>query len=581
MPILSLIRRFLPYVLAIKRQAALNAVLLLVAPLVSAGLLWSFKLLIDDVLIGRRADLLFLIAGLYAVAAALKIAIDYASQHVEANAIETLVLAIRADLYAHLLSLSPGSLPKVTTGDMLARLEGDTIRAETLVYTAPILAFADVAAALVFVGFLIFLNWQLALCTVAALPVIIWIVHRYSPRVRKAAQISRKGEAHWMSLAEERLGAATVVQSFGAAKREEKSFRHRARKVRRMEAAARILQAQQTALVESVVAGAGLGVLALGSHLIAGGVLTIGELVSFIGAVGSLYVPVRSLAKTAGRFQHAAAGAQRVADLLDTASLVAERAGARRLDYVRGKIEFENVGFAYPETGEQVLRALSLAVEPGRTLAIVGSSGSGKTSIMRLLLRHYDCNQGVIRIDGHDIRDLKLGALRRAIAPVFQDAAIFSGTVEKNIRYGAPGAPAARVAEAARAAAVLEFSTAKEGMLTPVGPRGSRLSGGQRQRIAVARALLTQAPILLLDEATAGVDSETEEFIHDAIDEFSGQRTILVVAHRLSTVRRADHVVVIENGRVAEAGTPAGLLARHSRCRELFAAQLIPKEAAE
>jgi ABC-type multidrug transport system fused ATPase/permease subunit len=302
---------------------------------------------------------------------------------------------------------------------------------------------------------------------------------------------------------------------------------------------------------------------------------------TFIGAVGSLYVPVRSLAKTAGRFQHAAAGAQRIADLLDTPGRVVERPGARRLDYLRGRIDFQGVAFAYPDNGKEVLRGVTLTVEPGQTLAVVGSSGSGKTSLMRLLLRQFDCDRGAILIDGHDIRDLKLSTLRSAIAPVFQDAAIFSGTIEKNIRYGAPGAPAALVADAARAAAVLAFASGKEGMLTTVGSRGAKLSGGQRQRIALARALLTEAPIILLDEATSGVDSETEEFIHDALDRISGQRTIILVAHRLSTVRRADNVVVIEDGQLVEQGTPGLLLSRRSRCRDLFAAQLVAKEAAE
>jgi ABC-type multidrug transport system fused ATPase/permease subunit len=581
MPVLSLLNRFLPYVLAIKRQALVNVVLLLIAPLISAALLWSFKLLIDEVFIAGRGELFVVVAGLYAAAAAIKIAVEYIAQHVEANAIESIVLAIRSDLYAHLLSLSPGTLDKTTSGDLLARLEGDTVRAETLVYTAPLLALADTAATVIFVGLLFLLNWQLTLCTLAALPIIIWIVHHYAPLVRKASELSRKGESHWMSLAEERLSAIPLVQAFSAGKREEGAFRHRAGKVRRMEARSQILQAQQSAWVEAVVAFAGLGILMLGAGLIERGTLTIGGLVTFIGTVGSLYSPVRSLAKTAGRFQHAAAGAERVVRLLDTQSLVRERKVARRLDDIRGRIEFENVHFAYPETGRSVLCGLSFKVEPGKTLAVVGPSGSGKTSLIRLLLRQYDCDRGVIRIDGHDIRDLTLSTIHKAISPVFQDAMVFSGTIERNIRYGAPGVPADRVAGAARAAAVLNFASAKGGLVVPVGSHGSRLSGGQRQRVALARALLTRSPVLLLDEATAGIDSETEELIQDALEALSGHRTIVVVAHRLSTVRRADQVVVVENGRIVEEGPPSSLFGGQSRCRQLFAAQLIHKEAAE
>ena len=346
-----------------------------------------------------------------------------------------------------------------------------------------------------------------------------------------------------------------------------------------MEVTSLVLQARQSAFVEVVVAATGLGVLALGAKLISTGAMSVGELVTFIGTVGSLYSPIRSLAKAAGRFQNSAAGAQRIADLLGRQSLVAERASAYALENVRGHIEFRDVHFTYPY-GQKVLHGVSLKIEPGETVALVGPSGSGKSSLTRLLLRQNDVSSGSVHLDGVDVRSIKLESLRRVIAPVFQDPLILNGTIEKNIRYGAPGAPEAQVTVASRAAAVDRFAAAKGGLLTPVGPWGGRLSGGQRQRVALARALLCDAPILLLDEATAGVDSETEEFIQNALDELAGQRTILVVAHRLSSLRRADRVIVIEDGRIVESGTPSELLARGSRCREIFAAQLVERAAA-
>ena len=576
----GLIQYFLPYVLAIKRQALWSCALVIAAPFIAAALLWSFKILIDEVLVAGRTDLLTTFAFVYAATAAAKIAVEYASRWIEANAVESIVLALRSDLYAHVMSLSPGSLGKTTSGDILTRLQGDTNRTEYLIYTGPLAALADGATAIVFIGFLFFLNWQLTLCTLAVLPVIIWLVHKFAPLVRKASKLSRRADALWMSLAEERLDAIPVVHAFDAEASETRSFRRRAGKVRRMEVTSNVLQARQSALVEAAVALGGLGVLWFGTTLIGSGVMTVGALIAFIGTVSSLYAPVRSLAKSAGRFHSAAAGAQRVAGLMDQASLVRDRPGARLLGMVRGAIEFRDVEFTYPN-GQKALHGISLVIGPGETVALVGPSGSGKSSLARLLLRQYEVDAGAVLIDGADVRNVKLAALRQAIAPVFQDALVLNGTIESNIRYGTPAATVVQVEAAARAAAVDRFAAAKDGLLTPVGAWGSRLSGGQRQRIALARALLRDAPILLLDEATSGVDSETEELIQDAIDVLAGKRTIIVVAHRLSSVRNADRVVVIEDGRIVETGTPAELLSRNSRCRELFAAQLTHKEAAE
>lgn len=580
-PLIAQFRRFYPYLFAVRRQALLSAVFVLLTPLFAAVLLWSFKILIDDILATGNTELLSRFVFIYAAAAATKVAIEYATQYVENTVVETIILSLRADLYRHVLSLSPGSLSKNSPGDILARLQGDANRTEYLVYTGPLALLADGAAAVVYIGFLFMLSWQLTLCALVAIPGIVWVVRDLAGPIRKSSRLSRRAESQWMSLAEERLDAIPVVHAFGAEEREGRAFATRCNKVRRMEIASRMLQARQSALVEAIVAAVGLGVLAYGAVLISAGALTAGSLVAFIGTVGSLYGPIRALAKSSGRFQHAAAGAQRVADLLDCLSLVTERAGAHTLARANSQIEFRNVSFAYPGTGQPVLCNVSLAIEPGQTIAIVGPSGSGKSSLLRLMMRQYDCDSGAVLIGGRDVRNVTLTSLRSIIAPVFQDPLVLSGSIEKNIRYGAPDVPAARVGAVARAAAVDAFSSQKEGMLTTVGPRGSRLSGGQRQRIGLARALLKAAPILLLDEATAGVDSETETFIQQALDDLSGHHTIVVVAHRLSTVISADRVIVVENGRVVEDGRPSELLSKRSRCRTLFEAQIVQREAAE
>ena len=266
--------------------------------------------------------------------------------------------------------------------------------------------------------------------------------------------------------------------------------------------------------------------------------------------------------------------------MLDVPSLVTERLSAKCLTHVRGAVEFRDVDFAYAR-GPQVLADISLRIEPGEMVAVVGPSGTGKSTLVQLALRLYDPTAGAVLLDGVDLRDITLELLRRAMVPVFQEPYIFRGSIIENIRYGRSDVSEARVAEIARSAHADRFIDAlRNGYASPVGPRGTWLSGGERQRLALSRALLRDAPILLLDEATASVDSETEELIQDAIERFAGQRTILVVAHRLSSVRRADRVIVLDRTRIVETGPPEGLLLNDTRCRDLFAAQLAPRVTA-
>jgi ABC-type multidrug transport system fused ATPase/permease subunit len=340
------------------------------------------------------------------------------------------------------------------------------------------------------------------------------------------------------------------------------------------------IQAWLSLFVEAIAAIGGLLVIGLGAYEIHSGALTVGTFMAFLGAVGSLYGPARGLAKAPGRFQRASAGAQRVADLLDTCSLVEERPGARPLAKVEGALEFNDLHFAYTP-GAEVLRGISLRIEPGETVAVVGPSGSGKSTLVRLALRLYDPTAGAVLIDGMDVRDITLESLRRTVGIVFQEPYVFSGSIAENIRYGQHDASDDQVAAAARAAHIHAFVDAQPGgYSTLVGPRGGSLSGGQRQRLAVARALLREPPILLLDEATASVDSEAEEMIQDALERLAGQCTILIIAHRLSSVRRADRVVVLDRGKIVETGTPEALLKPATRYHDLFAAQLIQASAA-
>ena len=571
---LTLWRRFLPYLGNVRGLVAVTGALVLLSPLIGAALLWLVRFLVDDVLIRGRLDSLPTFAALYIVVAAAKFSFDYASMRLEASIVERLIRDIRVDLYTRLISLSPGSLRQRSVGDLLAHLSGDVERTEDLIYGAPLKALADLVGVILFGGFLLLLSWKLTLLSLVAVPPIALVSRHYAAHVRHAAKITREQATRWLALAEERVGAAPLVQAFGTEADETARFAARCDANRGAELRTVAIQAWLSLLVEAAAFLGGMVVLAVGAYEIHRDGTTLGTLVAFLGSVGSLYDPIRGLARAPARFERAAAGGQRVLDLIDAPSLVTERPSARPLRHPQGAIEFRAVSFAYPG-GAPALREISLRIEPGEMVAVVGPSGSGKSTLIRLLLRLYDPSSGAVLVDGTDIRDITLASLRRTVAAVFQEPFILRGSIRDNIRYGSADLSASAIAAAAVAAHVDGFARLLPGGYGGnAGPRGSNLSGGQRQRIALARALARGAPILVLDEATGSVDSETEELIHDAVDRLAGQRTILSVGHRLSSLQRADRVIVVEGGRIVESGTPKALLRRGSRYHDLFAAQV-------
>jgi subfamily B ATP-binding cassette protein MsbA len=569
-----LARRFFRFAVA-RRWLAITAVALdLLSPLVAAALLWMLKELVDEVFVGGHLDELPSFIGIYVVLIGCKLLLDYSNEVLEASIVEQVIRDIRAALYRHILSLSPGSLARYSDGALLTHLSGDVERTEYLIYTGPVTIFSNAISSIFFLYFLLLLSWKLTLCAALVVPVLVLLSLLLTPRIRRSSRVARWKTTAWMSLAEDRLGALPIVRAFGAQAREADAFGQRCTVARRAELRTVAIQATLTVLVEAVAAAGGLFVLVVGAYEIKGGNLTVGTLVAFLGSIGSLYGPVTGLAKASGRVQRAAAAAQRVADVFDTPSLVVERATASHRPRTMGAVEFRNVEFAYP-AGPRVLDRVSLRVRPGEMLAIVGPSGSGKSTLLQLLLRFYDPLAGAILIDGTDIRDMKLESLPRCIAPVLQEPFIVRGSVADNIRYGEPSATEQHIAAIARAAHADTFIRGlPRGYAASVGSRGSQLSGGQRQRLALARAMLRQSPILLLDEATASVDSETEQLIQESVDRLSGQRTIIIVSHHLSSVRRADRIVVLDKGRIVETGPPSALLAAESRCRKLFEAQI-------
>jgi ABC-type multidrug transport system fused ATPase/permease subunit len=570
----SLILYFLPCLEGVRGRWAQAALLLALPSIFGAGLLWAVKLLIDEVFVAQQFEHLPILLTLYLFIGGGKAISSYLASRLDTAVMERIALRIRVRLYGHILRLSPGSLTRHNNGDLLTRLSGDVERVEYLIYSGPLALFADVFAAALFICSLLVLSWKLTLCALLVAPFFLLISLTWAGRIRRTARVARRQTARWTDIAEERLNAMPMIQAAGAERFETLAFERRCESALKSEVNVTKVQALSAVLIDGVAVVGGLAILAFGALCIRNGELTAGALIAFLGALGSLYGPIRSIAKAPGRFQQAAARAQRVRDILDAPSLVVQKPTALSLQRPHGSLEFDNVTFGYSPS-QNVLDGICLKIEPGETVAIVGPSGSGKSTLIKLALRLYDPSLGSVRIDGNDLRDLTIRSAREAVSAVWQEPHLFSGSIAENICYDRTGIHTTEMTDAGRAACLSEFVERLRGRYdAPVGPGGRWLSGGQRQRVILARALLRKGPILLFDEATSAVDSETEEQIQAAIDNLSGHRTMLIVAHRLSSIRRAHRIVVLENGRIVETGSPATLLRRDSRCRSLFAGQI-------
>jgi ABC-type multidrug transport system fused ATPase/permease subunit len=577
--LLSLTFRLAHFLAPHRPAAILCGLLALAAPGLSAVMLWWTKHLVDQVLVARQFKLFAAFAGIYVVIAGCKFLLDYATTRIEAAVAEGIVRDVRASLFRHLLAVSPGTFSRHRPGDLITHLSGDVERTEALIFSNPLRLFADGASLIVFLALLFMLSWKLTLAALGAAPLLFLIAKRYSPRLRRAAQITRRRASQWTSLAEERLGALPAIHVFSAQDREALRFRAVCEANRMAELRTVKIQAWSSLAIEAAVSGGGLIVLVIGAYEIERGALTIGALIAFLGGVGSLYGPIRSIARSMVSFQRAAAGAQRVVTLLAKKSAVQEPPTPRLMRGAKGAVEFRHVSFDYGD-GVPVLRDVSFAIAPGEIVSIAGPSGGGKSTIARLLLRFYDPTEGSILLDGVDIRDLALRNLRSAVTAVFQEPSILRGTVIDNLVFAEPNANEAELRAAAAQACATDFIAGMPGGYhASVGSRGNRLSGGQQQRLALARALLRKAPVLILDEATAAVDGETEALIQAAIERQAGKRTMLVVGHRLASLRGAGRVLVIEGGRLVECGAPEKLSRANSRYRQLFASQLPPERA--
>lgn len=480
---------------------------------------------------------------------------------------------VRADLYRHLQGLSLSFHTRARTGDLLTRVTGDVGRLQEVAVTAALPLTVNVTTLLGMVAVMLWMNWQLTLIALSAFPLFFLTMQRLTRRIRTVAQHQRRTEGALASLAAESLGAIEVVQAYSLEKRFEEAFTSQNKRNLKDGVKAKRLAAGLERKTDLLIALATGAALLFGARFVLRGALTPGDLIVFITYLKNAFKPMRDMAKHAGRLAQASASGERILDVLETVPDIQDADRAMKAPAFAGEIRFEHVTLAYSGRPE-VLIDLNLRIRPGQTVALVGESGAGKSTIAGLLLRLYDPDQGRVLIDGTDIRELTLDSVRGQIGIVLQDSVLFATTIRENIGYGAPAATDRDVEAAARVANAHNFITAlPDGYDTVVGERGVTLSGGERQRIAIARAAIRRAPIIILDEPTRGLDPENEWEVLEALRRLAAARTTLHVAHALHTVQDADLILYLEGGRVAETGTHEQLMGARGRYWSMYSSQ--------
>ena len=527
----------------------------------SAGLAWLIKPIFDSVLPKQEqlAMTAWAIIGVYL----LKGIGSYVSSYLMTDVGQRVVMDVRNDLYQHILGQSAGFFAHGATGRLLSRINNDVGQVQQAVSETVSDLARETLALVGYAALLFYYDARLTILCLVGAPLIIYPLIRLGQRVRRTTKRSQEALETLSHLSAEAFTGHRIVKAFGTEAYEAQKFNRAGYYLFRTNMKVTAALSSLPPMME-LIGGFGIAAaLWYGSQQIQTGRLTQGQFASFIGALFLMYAPLKKLSRVNANLQQAVASSERIFEILDTHTEVAELPDAPDLPPFRDSIEFREVGFGYEDSASKILRSVSMSVRAGEMVAIVGRSGAGKTTLVNLLPRFYDVTSGGIVIDGKDIRHVSLASLRRQIGIVTQDTVLFDDTVANNIAYGSPAASRADVEAAARAANAHEFIAGlADGYDTTIGERGQRLSGGQRQRLAIARALLKNAPILVLDEATSALDTESELLVQEALANLMMNRTSFVIAHRLSTIRRADAIIVLERGKIVEVGKHDELVTR-------------------
>jgi subfamily B ATP-binding cassette protein MsbA len=576
------LRRLLGYSRPYRGRFALALLAMVVYAGASAGVAYLIKPIIDHLLPGQDGLPFSYWAALILGTYLAKGIGSYFSAYLMTDIGQRVVRDLRDTLFRHILNQSAAFFRDRTTGQLLSRTNNDVAQVQQAVSETIGDLLREGLSAVGYIGLMFWLEWRLALVAMVGAPMVVYPLVQLGQRVRRSTRRSQEQLEHLSHITAEAFSGHRIVKAFGAEQHEANRFGEASHRLYRTYLRITSTVAILPPLMELLGGVAVVALLWYGRQRIGSQATTQGEFLGFIAAAFFLYTPIKRLSRVNANLQQAIAAATRIFEILDTHSEVVERPNAMVLPPLVRGIEFRDVSFAYDDVAtKMVLKNVSFSARAGQMIAIVGLSGAGKTTLVNLLPRFYDVTGGAILIDGVDIRDVTLKSLRQQIGIVTQETVLFDESIASNIAYGLPHATPEAIEAAARAAHAHEFiQELPEKYATRIRERGQLLSGGQRQRLAIARALLKDSPILILDEATSSLDAESELLVQDALANLMRNRTAFVIAHRLSTVRRADAIVALEKGRVAEIGRHEDLLAKPMGVyAKLYALQIFDREA--
>ncbi len=534
---------------------------------------WLFKFLIDDVLINGNEVILNYIAGGAILLYLLKGIFNYGQKYLISGMSQHVVVDIRKDLYQHLQKLSLSFFERQRTGDLMSRITNDVnVIQNSLTHGLSNFILQPIMI-IGIIGFLLYIDWKLALVSFIIIPLVSYAINKFGFKMRSISSRIQNEMSNVTNILQETLSAVRIVKAFNNEDKEIKKFSEANERTLQENLKGVQVEATITPIVEIIIALGSAAFLWYGGHKVLRGAMTTGELITFIGYIGLLVSPINILSRSYNRIQKGVGAAERIFKLLNIEEKVVEKDNAKKMPAIKGEVVFDEVDFSY-KNDEKVLKEINLKIKPGEMIAIVGHSGAGKSTLVNLIPRFYDVDSGEVRIDGINIKDVTLKSLRKQIGIVPQETFLFKGTIEENISYGVENKTREEVIEAAKKANAHQFiQEFAQGYDTEVGERGVSLSGGQKQRISIARALLTEHKILILDEATSSLDLKSESLIQEALEYLIKDRTTFVIAHRLSTIINADKIVVIEEGKIVEKGPHQELLDKEGYYYNLYKKQ--------
>lgn len=576
----DIFRRFWPDARPYRGFFILTLMFIALGPALQAAEIYLYKLLVDDVLVPGDFGPFIPLAAAYIGLNLAGGVVGFFDEYLAAWVGENFLLKLRTRVFGHLLGQSPDALDRRRLGDVLARLGGDVNAIETFIFSAAEEGIAQGLKLIFFTAALFYIDPLLAGLSLIAAPLFWFIARRFARVIKQISREKRRRSGALNSVAEQSLSNLALVQASNRGPDELKCYEGEGRAIVDASLASTKLSALFSPLVNLIELLGAMMVVGAGVWALSAGRLTLGSLLVFLTYLTQLYGPVRSLSALINDLFSASAGAERILELLDEPPAVADRPGANAISNVAGSIDFESVSYTYDGASRPAIDEVDLRVEQGQTLALVGPSGAGKSTLVKLLIRLTDPQSGTVRIDGCDVRDLTLESLRSNVGVLLQETLLLDGSVRANIAYGRPDASDAEIEAAAAAADAHDFiSRLPQGYDTIVGTRGRSLSGGQRQRLALARLLLRDAPILVLDEPAVGLDAESTQRTLQAFKRAMADRTTIVVSHNLLTVTEADIIAVLDGGRIVELGNHQELLARSGTYARLYAFNSEPRSS--